>query len=414
MVLEGIKVVEMATYMAGPGAAGIMADWGASVIKVEAPRGDPSRHWIDNTPNADNFNPVFDFDNRGKRSIIVDIRTEGGAAIMHRLLAQADVFVTNSRPGPLKRAGLDYETLARRYPKLVFGSITGYGLEGPEADRAAMDIAAFWARSGLLSMFTPKEYEPQMPRMAFGDHVTSLALLSGIMGGLVARERTGKGRLVEASLLRTAYYAAGSEVAIQLALGRLASTRPRKRAVSPLVNFFKTKDGRWFVTLQKAERNEWSILCDAVERPDLKADARFSSNKARKENQEAMIDALDAAFATKTLAEIAPVFDAHDMVWSPVEPLAEALADPQTIANGAIIEATAPTGNLIKAPAGPIRFSGDVEAPRRPSPRFGEHTRAILAEAGYDAEKIEALIAQGAAAESGETYGYDGRRRAEV
>ncbi|MET0337610.1 MAG: CoA transferase, partial [Caulobacter sp.] len=233
-MLEGLKVVEFATYIAAPGAAGIMADWGAEVIKVEALDGDPMRRFFDTIGADTPDNPVFDLDNRGKRGIALDIRTEAGRNALVRLARGADIVLTNVRPGALKRARLDHETLRAENPRLIYCSLTGYGLQGADADKPGMDVAAFWSRAGVGSLTAPKGAEPFPIRTGMGDHVCSLATTSAILAAVIERARTGVGRLVETSLLRAGVYAIGSDMAIQLKMGRIASTRPREQAVQPL------------------------------------------------------------------------------------------------------------------------------------------------------------------------------------
>jgi crotonobetainyl-CoA:carnitine CoA-transferase CaiB-like acyl-CoA transferase len=393
MLLKGLKVVELATYIAAPGATGIMADWGADVIKIESPSGDPMRNFLGAQSPAD-FDPVFGFDNRGKRAIVVDTRQDEGRAVVRKLIERADVFVTNLRPSQLKRDGFDYAALSGALPRLVHATITGYGLEGENADRAAMDQAAFWARAGLTAMFTPKDGEPLQPRMGFGDHVTAISIVAGVMAALFERERTGRGRQVEASLFRAGMYAAGSDIAIQLALGRLASTRPREKAVNPLVNYWRTADGHWVTTLTKRANEEWSAFCEVMDRPDLVDDERFASRGARVKNQPELIALIDAGFARRTLAEVAAIFDSHDMVWSPVQTAGEAAADPVARDTGAITEVELASGRRAATPGSPLRFPGADDGPKGPPPLHGEHTRAVLSELGYAPAEIDALIAR--------------------
>jgi crotonobetainyl-CoA:carnitine CoA-transferase CaiB-like acyl-CoA transferase len=397
-MLEGLNVVEYATYVAAPGAGGLMADWGASVIKVEPPGGDPIRQFFASVGIDSPINPVFDLDNRGKRSIVLDTAKPEGRAALEKLAARADVFLTNVRPGGLKRACLDYESLARLNPRLVYASITGYGLEGPDADKPGMDTAAFWARSGLAAMFTPKGAEPVQIRTAFGDHVASMAATSGILAALYERERTGRGRLVEASLIRAAHYAAGADLAIQHALGRVASNRPRAKAPNPLINYFRTADARWLCLITRQGARDWAPLCAALGKPELAGDSRFARAKARRENGEALVGLLDEAFGALTMAEAGAALDRADIIWAPVQSAAEAIADPQARAAGVAVRTPTHDGALVDAPAGPIRFPGADDGPKGPAPRAGEHTRDVLAELGYAADEIEALFAGGAAA----------------
>lgn len=397
-MLNDLKVVEYATYVAAPGAGGILTDWGAAVIKVEPPGGDPIRQFFASVGVEAPGNPVFEFDNRGKRGIVLDTSKADGREALLRLLDGADVFITNVRPGGLKRAGLDFDAVAQRNPRLVYASVTGYGLEGPDADRPGMDTAAFWSRSGLAAMFTPKGAEPVQLRTAFGDHVASMATVSGILAALHERHRTGRGRLVEASLLRAAHYAAGSDLAIQHVYGRIASNRPRANAPNPLINYFRTADGAWLCLITRQGSRDWIALCRALKREALIEDERFAKARARRDNGAALVALLDDAFGALSLAEAGAALDAEDIIWSPVQKAADAIRDPQLIAAGGVVQTPQNDGGSILAPGGPLRFPGADDGPKGPAPRMGEHTRAVLTEAGYSAEAIEALFASGAAA----------------
>jgi crotonobetainyl-CoA:carnitine CoA-transferase CaiB-like acyl-CoA transferase len=399
MLLNGLKVLEHATYIAAPGAGGILSDWGADVIKIEPPGGDPIRQFFESIGADAGINPVFDLDNRGKRSIILDAGQPAGRDVILALVKQMDVFITNVRPGGLKRAGLDYETLAALNPRLVYASVTGFGLEGPDADKPGFDIAAFWARSGMAAMTAPRGVEPFPLRTAMGDHVTSMAAVGGIMAALYEREKTGKGRLVEASLLRAATYAVGSDMAIQHAFGKLASNRARPDAINPIANFFKSADGQWICIVPRQGSGDWKPLCAAAGAPELADDPRFASSKLRRENGQALVAALDAAFGGLPYAAIAAALDDADIVWSPVATAAQAVADPQLHAAGGVVETPLAQGGVMKAPGGPLRFPGIDDGPKGPAPSPGADTRAVLAQAGLSAEAIEALFAAGAARE---------------
>jgi crotonobetainyl-CoA:carnitine CoA-transferase CaiB-like acyl-CoA transferase len=397
-VLEGLKVVELATYIAAPGAAGIMADWGAEVTKIESPIGDPLRRFFDALSDGHDGNPVFELDNRGKRSIVLDIgRPEGRDAAL-RLAAEADVFLTNVRGAALKRAGLDFETLHALNPRLVYCVVTGYGLKGPDADKPGFDVTAFWARSGVAALTAPKGIDPFPLRTGQGDHTCSLAVVSGILAALFERGRTGQGRLVETSLMRSGVYAIGSDMSIQLRLGRIASTRPRDQAINPLSNYFKTGDGHWVCFNPRDGARDWTELTRAVGHPELAADPRFAKARDRRTNAAALVGALDAAFAALTLAEAAQRLDEADLVWAPVQTLAECAADPQAEAAGCFVETPNPRGGSWRAPAAPVRFPGADDGPKGPAPSLGQHTREVLAQAGYSVDEIEGLLASGAAA----------------
>lgn len=395
-MLEGLKVVELATYIAAPGAGGILSDWGAEVIKVEPPAGDPIRGFFASIGRDMGANPVFDMDNRGKRGVAIDITRADGRDALLKLIAGADIFLTNSRPGSLARAGLDYDSLKAAHPQLIYASVTGYGLQGEEADRAGFDIAAFWSRSGVAGLTTPKGAEPFPLRTAMGDHITSLATVSAILAAVVERQSTGVGRLVETSLLRTGVYSVSSDMAIQLRFGRVASNRVRKEAVNPVANFFRTKEGRWICLVPRQGGGDWADLCRAVKREDLIDDARFAKARARSENAALLVETLDAAFAALAFADAAAALDAVDYVWSPVQSAAEVAADPQAEAAGCFVDVPDGAGGHFRIPAAPARFPGVDTTPGGPAPSVGQHTAEVLGGAGYSAEEIEALKASGA------------------
>ncbi|MGE0597024.1 MAG: CaiB/BaiF CoA transferase family protein [Hyphomonadaceae bacterium] len=397
-MLKGLKVIEHATYIAAPGAGGIMADWGADVVKIEPPGGDPIRLFFASVGVEEERNPVFDMDNRGKRSVVLDTAQQGGRDALLRLVDAADVFLTNVRPGGLKRAGLDHAALLERNPRLIYASVTGYGLEGAEADRPGMDAAAFWAASGLATMFTPKGADPVQLRTAFGDHIAATATVAGILAALFERERTGRGRLVEASLLRAAHYAAASDFSIQHVRGRIASNRPRAKTPNPLINSFRTGDNRWLNLLTRQGEKDWPKLARALGVAHLIEDPRFARARNRRENGAELVTLLDEAFAKHTLEQARIALDAEELIWAPFLTAAEAVADPQAIAAGAIVQTPDRQGGAFPAPAGPVRFPGADDGPKGPSPLAGEHTRSVLAQAGFSDAEIESLFASGAAA----------------
>lgn len=392
-MLEGLRIIEYATYMAAPGAGSILRDWGAEVIKVEPPGGDPIRNFFSTIGTDIQDNPVFDFDNRGKKSIILDTGTDVGQAILRDLAASADVFLTNVRPGGLSRSGLDYEAISQINPKLVYCSLTGYGLTGPAADKPGFDVASFWSHAGVAALTIPKGQEPFALRTAFGDHTTSMAAAAGICAALVEAGRTGKGRLVEASLLRTALYAMGSDFAIQLFFGRIGSTKTRREAIQPLMNFFQTRDSAWLCIVSRQGNTDWAPLCRALNLEAHIEDERFASAKARRKHAGALVDLFDAAFGKFTKAEIAVRLDAEEIAWAPVQTLAEVAKDPQVVAAGGITQVPSSDGKTsFSSPASPIRFPGADDGPKGPAPKPGEHTRIILETLKTPKKTIESLI----------------------
>lgn len=398
MLLRGVKVVEFASYIAAPAAACMLGDWGADVIKVERPGGDSMRAVFADVKSELKGNPTFDLDNRGKRGVVLDVSKPEGREALARLAADADVFITNVRPAALKRAGLDEQTLRAANPRLVYAVVTGYGLSGPDAHKPGFDVTAFWARAGVANMTAPKGADPFMLRTGFGDHITALATVGAIMAGLFDRERTGKGRLVQTSLLGTGVYTVGSDLAVQLKFGRLASNRPRNQPMNPIATFFRSADGRWFVHNPRGGAVDWPKFCEIAGRPDLVNDERFATGRARRENSPALVAEFDQAFAELPFDEIARRLDAADMVWSAVQTPADVVADPQVAAAGALIDVEDGEGGTYRSPAAPMRFPGADVAVRPAAPGLGQHTREVLAELGYTSERIEAMFAEGAAA----------------
>ena len=398
MLLKGLKVVEFASYIAAPGAACILGDWGADVIKVERPGGDSMRHVFADLKTELAGNPTFDLDNRGKRAVVLDVGKPEGREALARLASTADVFITNVRPAALKRAGLDEATIRAANPRLVYCQVTGYGLDGPDAHKPGFDVTAFWARAGVAHMTAPKGMDPFILRSGFGDHITTLATVSAILAGLYEREQTGKGRLVQTSLLATGVYVMGSDLAVQLKFGRLASIRTREQPMNPIATFYKSSDGRWFIHNPRGGNKDWPIFAGVAGRPDLVEDERFATSRARRENSALLVAEFDKAFAAMPFEEIAAKLDAADMVWSPVQTPAQVAADPQVMASGAIVQVEDGQGGTFPSPAAPARFPGADATVRPRSPTLGEHTREVLAEIGYSAAEIDAIFAAEAAA----------------
>ncbi|MBV1907333.1 MAG: CoA transferase [Pseudomonadales bacterium] len=397
-MLSGVKVVEMATYVAGPSAGGIMRDWGAAVIKVESPKGDPWRVFPTPTKAEDVGNPLFDLDNRGKRAIALDISRPEGLEALIRLIREADVFITNTRPSALERAGLDYESLKKENSRLIYSSVSGYGIEGEERDRPGFDMAAFWSRAGACDIMTPKGEEPIPLRTAAGDHVTGLTTLGGIMGALYEREKTGKGRLVETSLMRSGIYMMSSDYAIQLRFGKLAATPPREKAATPLTNFFQAGDGKWFCYLTRQLPQDWVELANAIGLEKYAEDERFASKLGRRKNSEALVALLDETFAHKSMREWGVILDAADLVWAPVLTSAEVVEDSQAAHLGAFVDVTRDNGQVYKSVATPVRFhDGEDARPRGDTPDFGQHSVDILKEYGYSDSEITAMLESGIA-----------------
>ncbi|MFN2427693.1 MAG: CaiB/BaiF CoA transferase family protein [Candidatus Binatia bacterium] len=398
-MLEGIRVVEMGVWVAGPAAGGILADWGADVIKVEAPSGDPMRGFFRLSIGSDvPHNPPFDLDNRGKRSVVLDLGTDAGRAAIERVLATADVFVSNMRPAALARFGLGHEELLARHPRLVYASVTGYGLEGEEAGRPGYDVGAFWARTGAADLFRVPGEPPLALRGGFGDHVTGIAAVAGILGALLERGRTGRGRLVETSLLRTGMYCLGWDLGIQLVYDKLRGTLPRTESDNPMVNCYRAKDGAWFWLIGLESDRHFPMLCEAIERLELRLDERFKTPQGRRNNRRELIAILDSIFLQRTRDEWAKSFDREGVWWVAVQTPAEVVRDPQALANGGIVEVEGGPGREnYRAVASPVGFRDGAEvtppSALRAVPALGADTADVLREAGLEEDAIDAAVA---------------------
>jgi crotonobetainyl-CoA:carnitine CoA-transferase CaiB-like acyl-CoA transferase len=377
-VLENYRIVELGVWVAGPSAAGVLADWGADVIKVESPSGDPMRRMLQViVGHGEPQSPPFDLDNRGKKSVVLDLKDEGDRDRLHELVAGADVFLTNLRADALERLGFGPEQLTERNPRLVYALVTGYGLDGPDAHRAGYDVGGFWARSGVAATLAPPGSPPPNIRGGFGDHVTGLAILSGILGALLDREHTGRGQLVETSLLRTGMYCLGWDLGMQLRFDKLATTRPRTEEINPLVNSYCASDGKWFWLLGVESQRHWPSLCRSIGRSDLIDDERFADGRGRRHNAAALIEILDDEFAKHTRAEMTDIFDEHEVWWAPVLTPAEVVDDPQARAAGAIVDVPAGEGAAAhRAVASPVTFHGGSVPPLRPVPGLGGYEEA--------------------------------------
>jgi crotonobetainyl-CoA:carnitine CoA-transferase CaiB-like acyl-CoA transferase len=387
--LHGVNVVELAGWVVGPSVAAVLADWGAEVIKIEGPDGDPNRAWV-----TIGVNPAFELDNRGKRSVTLDMKSAAGQAIAHRLLARADVFVTNLRAPALRDLGFGYETLAGRYPRLVYTSVTGYGLAGPDRDRPAYDGGAFWSRAGVLMAMTPPGSElPAAPGGA-GDHVTAMTAVAGVAAALFAREATGFGQHVTTSLLRSGMFMMSFDVNSALRRGVAVVPAVRTEARNPLYNTYRTGDGRWFHLLGLQPDRHWEPLLGAVDAPALR-DPRFSTGAGRAEYAEEVIGILDAAFASAGMEAWKERFDGAGVWWAPIQTPFELLQDPQAHAAGAFVDAPVAEGSASTI-ATPVDFSATPWSVRRRSPEAGEHTEEVLLELGYDWDDITRLRNEGA------------------
>lgn len=398
--LEGIKVLEVANWLAVPSTAALMADMGASVIKVESPEGDSWRHWRSNDTFDFEFptSYPFEMDNRGKRGIALNLAKDEAVDIVCKLAEKADVFMTNLIPKRMERFRLRYEDLRPNNPDIIYLSFNAYGAEGPEKDRTGFDLNAFWARSGMCSVMREPGQSPVELRSGFGDHVSSAVLLSGVLAALIEKERTGKGQALTASLLNIGLWVLGADVAEAAAAGNDPKLWSRDKKPFPDANFYQTKDGKWFNVLignVPGDNKVWQEFCKALGRDDLAADPRFNTFEGRQEHSEYLIAEFDKEIGAFTMEEMVPVLDAYASHWAPVQTITEAINDPQTKANRFFTTLEHPTHGSYRTLNMPVRFDRSEVHPRGPAPELSQHTEEVLLELGYDWDDISKLKDKG-------------------
>jgi crotonobetainyl-CoA:carnitine CoA-transferase CaiB-like acyl-CoA transferase len=404
--LKGVKVIDLTYFVAGPGGARILADWGADVIKVEPGFGDPGRGTgaTMSCPTQPDCNPFYTAYNANKRGMSLNLKSEDGRAILDKLLETADVFVSSYRTGALKRLGLDYKSMSQKHPHIIWAQINGFGDFGPAKDNAGFDTVAFWARSGAMIDLTEKDTSPINPLIGFGDATTSCSLAGGICAALYQKAKTGKGCKVMISLLAQAIW---SESAGMVST-QYGDEYPKSRLNpgSPVMDTFRSGDGIWFyMSILEPDRYNTALFTE-LGREDLLGDERYCTAVGSKANSALVVDTLSKEFAKHSMEEIEGMFARADIAYNRVQHIKEVLEDPQALENMYIVPMKNNDGTVTKQPASPIRFCltepQTVEdiAPTmdRQAPRVGQHTVEILKEYGYTDEQIEKFLADGSAA----------------
>ncbi|MDG2029171.1 MAG: CoA transferase [Acidimicrobiales bacterium] len=394
---EGVKVVELAQWVFVPVAGALLADWGADVIRIEKLEGDPYRALASQGIGTDRggVNLSMALANRGKRSIALDLRSEEGRAVLDELLDSADVFLTNLRPGALERLGLGADAVRDRFPQLVYARGHGYGVRGPDADHAGYDASAFFARGGLAHVLTPTERDyPIQQRGAMGDRNGAMALAFGIAGALLRRHRTGKGSVVDVSLLATAMWTLSSDLLAALNGAEVRRGEGRGSFPNPLVGTYRTADGRHVSLVFLQSDRYWADFCRALGCEHLIDDQRFVDHGSRAENGDACVAALDAEFGKRSFADVVAALATIDAPWAPVQSVEELVDDPQVLANGYVGDVELDGGETYRLPAVPVQFDEQPPELRR-APEHGEHTEAVLLELGHDWDRIIELKTAG-------------------
>jgi formyl-CoA transferase len=389
--LEDLIVVDAATFLAGPGAATMLGDFGAKVIKIEPPSGDGYRGLVGRYPVPYHWLLT----SRNKESLALDLSKDSGQALLHQVIAKADVMTTNFMRSQLERYQLTYPTLKAINPRLVFGHITGYGDEGPEADRRAVDVTGWWARSGMMEFVRDPDQTPLMPAPGMGDHSTATALFGAIMSGLYKRERTGEGCHVSTSLAANGVWANGMALQGVAAGNDLAEHRQQAGWVNPLSAAYGCADGSYLVLTMINTAREYPQLCAALGHPEWLQDERFSDIRQAMRNRGDLQQMISDAFAQIDYAEAARRLDDEGITYSKVQTMSEVLVDPQLRAAGIVIETGDTQGDYELTISSPINMVGEVKKAPQRAPDIGANSLSVLRELDFAEDYIQSLIGAG-------------------
>ena len=397
-IFEGLKVLDCASFIAAPAAATVLSDFGADVIKIEPPgSGDPYR----GLPNLPGYPPsehnfAWMLQARNKKSIALDLSQAEAQAVLYRLVAETDVFITNMPPPVRNKLGITYDHLAHLNERLIYASFTGYGEKGEEANKPGFDSNAYWARSGLMDLVrADAETTPARSVAGMGDHPCAMAFYSAIVTALYRRERTGKGGHVSTNLMANGVWANGVLAQAKLCGAKFGPRRSRAQALNAVTNHYKCKDGRWIILSLLNEDRQWPVLARCLGREDLITDARFTTRADRHANSVELIAILDKVFATKELAEWRELLDGNGLVFGVVGILDDIPHDRQMLDNNVLVRFENDSMLTINSP---IWIDGARKVQPRKPPGVGEHSDQILRNAGYDDAAIEKLRASGAVA----------------
>ena len=392
-IFDGLKVIDCASYIAGPAAATVMSDFGAEVIKIEPPGlGDPYRNVALRPPSSPPA-PNWVMDSRNKKSLAIDLASEKGREVLYKLVAGADVFITNYPPPVRRKLRIGLDDLAPLNPRLIYASFTGYGETGPEADKPGFDVTAWWARSGLMDLVrSGPDAIPARSLGGMGDHPSAMAVYGAIVTALYQREKTGQGAHVGSSLLANGLWANSCSVQQQLCGEPVSIQPPRDQAPAPTRNHYQCRDGHWIILSIMPTEDRWKRFSKLVGDGVLASDPRYADAALRDANAYAMTADLDAIFARKDYAEWKALLEANGLIFGIVARIEDVANDQQAIASGALV---AFEGESLMTVSSPFWLAGQQKVTPRRAPSVGQHNEAVLAGLGYTGADIASLRAAG-------------------
>jgi crotonobetainyl-CoA:carnitine CoA-transferase CaiB-like acyl-CoA transferase len=394
-IFSGLKVLDFASFIAGPSAAVVLSDFGADVIKVEPPTGDLWRHGHKMPPQPQAEDPYqWHLANRNKRGMTLDLKSPSAQEVLERLVKWADVLIVNTPHPARKKLKLEYDDVAQWNPRLIYADLTGFGEKGPDANLPGFDVTSYWARSGLLSMTRDVGAPPTWPVAGSGDNATALGLYSAIVTALYRRERTGEGANVTTSLLAEGVWAAGVSVQGALCGAKFFGLHDRKHPANAAMNVYRAADDAWFVLLVTPDKLE--AVVKAIGRTDLLADPRFSDPAKLMANRPQLTAILDEVFAAQPMAHWYEAFNSMHVTFGAVRGPEEVIDDPQVRSNEIIVPLEGAGGKLTSTISSPFQMHGVAKAPAKRAPELGEHNAQILEELKFNAREIEKLRASGA------------------
>jgi formyl-CoA transferase len=394
-IFTGLKVVDLASFIAGPSAAVILSDFGADVIKVEPPNGELWRHanHMPPQPVAEDHYP-WHLANRNKRGMALDLKSPSAHQILEKLVKWADVLIVNTPYPARARLKLEYQDVVQWNPRLIYADITGFGDKGPDADLPGFDITSYWARSGLLSMTRDAGAPPTWPVAGSGDNATAVGLYSAIVTALYRRERTGKGSSVTTSLLAEGVLSASVSIQAALCEAKFFALHDRKNPANAAMNVYRASDDTWFVLIIMPDKLD--AVAKAIGRPDLLTDPRFSDPAKLVENMPQLTAILDEVFSAQPMDHWYEVFNGVHVTFGAVRRPQEVINDPQLRANDIVVPLEGAGGKLISTISSPIQVHGVAKVPAKHAPALGEHNEEVLRQLGFNAPEIDGLRTSGA------------------